>query len=546
MRIHFYYIFLAIIFFTLAPFNSAIPAFLLIWTGVALTIISSAYIFKKPTVFRKQSDGSIPFFISILLLPFILGVQLYNIIAIRLDKTDRVHHIKDGVYVGRRLNAGDLLTLENLNIKAVMDMTAEFSALDWSTSVMDLDYLNIPILDHQSPDLNELRQAITWIDNQVELKRPVVVHCALGRGRSVFVVAAYLLAKSPELSVREVLESITKIRHFANLNQAQLKCLVEYHRNNQIKIHDKACLIANPVSGGGKWEDSKNDIIQQLFKSFKLSVEETTIKRSATEIAKQAIENNTQTIIAAGGDGTLREVAQQLVNTDIQCGVIPLGTTNALSHHLYGNISKLDPVGVTLAHITSKRCEKIDTATCNQKTVLLLVGIGLEHEMINYADRETKNDSGQFAYLEGFFRGFAEGKKHTLHVEFDQQAEQEIPCTSFVVANAAPFTSLLAQGNGAPDIKDGLLDVTWLKPSSKVTSKLIDFVELITASVNFRQGSEKHDTDSNIQVALAKKINIKSDQKISYVIDGEVFEDDVVCIESNPQSLNIFKDKSQL
>ncbi|GAA5143111.1 diacylglycerol kinase family protein [Thalassotalea piscium] len=544
MFVYLYYIALAILSFVVVVIGSGAVAFLFAWLGLSLTLVSSAYLLKNPSIFRKNSDGSIPFIISLVLLPFIVGVHLYNIIATWFDKTDRIHHINHGVHVGRRLNSSDLLTLEELNINAIVDMTAEFSALNWSASAMELDYFNIPVLDHQSPKEEELRQAITWIDNQVTRDRKVVVHCALGRGRSVFVVAAYMLAKSPDLSVREVLENITKIRSFAKLNRSQMKRLVEYHQQNKIYINEEACLIANPVSGGGKWLTSKELVIDQLSRHFKLIVHETTLEQSASDFAKQAINNNIKTIIAAGGDGTLREVAEHLVNTDTLFGVIPLGTANALAHHLYGNLSKIDPVGTAMSHIVSKNCEKIDTASCNNQTVLLLVGIGLEHEMISYADRDNKNNSGQFAYLEGFFRGFADGKSYPLKVKFDQEAEQEINCTSFVVANAAPFTSLLAQGNGSPDFTDGLLDVTWIKPTADTTSKLVDFAELVSASFNLRQGNELPNEQGNINATLAKKVTVTSDKAISYVIDGEVFEEQSVCIESNPESLNVFINKS--
>jgi diacylglycerol kinase family enzyme len=62
----------------------------------------------------------------------------------------------------------------------------------------------------------------------------------------------------------------------------------------------------------------------------------------------------------------------------------------------------------------------------------------------------------------------------------------------------------------------------------------------VTASFNLRQGNEESN-NSNIQAKLAKVVTVKSDQPINYVIDGEVFEDDTVCIESNPQSLNVLR-----
>ncbi|WP_186758773.1 dual specificity protein phosphatase family protein, partial [Vibrio cyclitrophicus] len=78
---------------------------------------------------------------------------------------------------------------------------------------------------HKAPKLHKLKHAINWIDTQINQSRSVVVHCALGRGRSVFVFAAYLLAKNPSLTVEQALKSINDVRSTARLNNLQLKAL---------------------------------------------------------------------------------------------------------------------------------------------------------------------------------------------------------------------------------------------------------------------------------------------------------------------------------
>jgi preprotein translocase subunit YajC len=60
-----------------------------------------------------------------------------------------------------------------------------------------------------------------------------------------------------------------------------------------------------------------------------VAAHETTRPGEATELARQAVRRGANVVIAAGGDGTVSEVANGLVYTDTALGVLPVGTTNA-------------------------------------------------------------------------------------------------------------------------------------------------------------------------------------------------------------------------
>ena len=61
---------------------------------------------------------------------------------------------------------------------------------------------------------------------------------------------------------------------------------------------------------------------------------ETGAPGSATTIAKEAVKEGYDTVLACGGDGTVHEAVQSLVGTDVALGVVPLGTANALAADL--------------------------------------------------------------------------------------------------------------------------------------------------------------------------------------------------------------------
>ncbi|MAJ40402.1 MAG: hypothetical protein CMK62_09990 [Pseudoalteromonadaceae bacterium] len=528
------YLILALIFIFIGwEVNSVYFAVVFYWSALSLILVSGAYIFNLAKIFRKRENGVIPFYIRWAFVPFLLGVQIYNAYSRKHDKVPPIQKINDHLFLACRLFPSDIDTLKENGITAILDVTCEFDGLEWSSTQENISYLNIPVLDHSVPTHSQLNQAINWIHHHIKEDRRVVVHCALGRGRSVFVMAAYLLSQDKNADVHQVLAQIKETRETANLNKHQLRHLAKRHKKGELVIKNKAVIIANPVSGTKMWQDKEHLIVARLSAYYDLEVLTTTKEIDGIELAKQAIKNKPDIIIACGGDGTVTEVASVLVNTQCKLGIIPMGTANALAHVLMGISSKIIPVEQACDLIIDGQTQTIDTAYCNDELMLLLAGIGYEQSMVEKADRDSKNESGQLAYLSGFFQAFSEQKAQTLYVTLDDNQTQEVNTNSFIVANAAPFTTLLAQGGGQPDHEDGLLDINWLLPSDENTTRVLSIAELMFSSITQTHlAISSHHTN-------AKKVTITADEEIKYVLDGEIKIADTLTITVDPASLNV-------
>ena len=103
---------------------------------------------------------------------------------------------------------------------------------------------------------NYIKQLTGSILNQVKADRRVVVHCALGSGRSVFVMAALLTKPRKDAILHTVLVQIKETRQSAKLNKRVyfLRHLIKRHLQGDLLIKNKAVLIANPVSGTKLWQ----------------------------------------------------------------------------------------------------------------------------------------------------------------------------------------------------------------------------------------------------------------------------------------------------
>ncbi|WP_434939595.1 diacylglycerol kinase family protein [Shewanella sp. HL-SH8] len=526
-------------------FNSPWAKFFIGWLALSLGLVSFAYWFNAGGVFRKKQNGSIPWYISWGFVPFLLGCQVYNAWARKHDKVPAIQKIEDQLYLACRLFPSDIEYLKTQGVDAILDVTAEFDALDGTLLAEDIDYLNVPVLDHSVPSEAQLNQAINWLNNQVRNGKKVVVHCALGRGRSVLVLASYLACRDSKSNLEDVLHSINEIRHTARLNKWQFTKVSQMYQQNRIKINKTLYLIANPVSGGGKWQDDAEYIQQTLSSYYRVKLLETTEDKDAAVQAREAVKCGADIVVACGGDGTVNEVASILVNTTMTLGIIPMGTTNALAHTLFGVGSKVIPVAQAVDILIQGHYQPIDTAICNERIMLLLVGIGFEHKMIETANRDKKNESGQFAYLSGLWDAIDENQPLSLSMQLDDGKTHTIDTTSIVIANSAPFSSLLAQGNGEPNIIDGLLDITWIEPTESSQEQLLSLVDLLFTGITrlWNQTNNKLESDA-IHHAQAKRIYLTAQQKIHYVIDGELFESNDVTVEVVPKSLKVFVPKT--
>ena len=99
----------------------------------------------------------------------------------------------------------------------------------------------------------------------------------------------------------------------------------------------KALLLYNPLSGQRSERRLQQiETVAAILRSAGVAVSNSLTRSAAdaTAQARQAVLSGYDTVFACGGDGTIHDVVQGLVGTDVALGVIPLGTANALAHDL--------------------------------------------------------------------------------------------------------------------------------------------------------------------------------------------------------------------
>jgi YegS/Rv2252/BmrU family lipid kinase len=296
-----------------------------------------------------------------------------------------------------------------------------------------------------------------------------------------------------------------------------------------------ACLIFNPVAGQSDSEQDLANIKRILEPEFNLDIQFTTEEIGGGELARQAVKNNAEMIIASGGDGTISAVAEALVGADIPLGVIARGTANAFANAL----DIPDNIDAACQVIVGGATKKVDAAMCNGKPMILLAGVGFEAETVENADRETKNRLGMLAYILSGLKQLRELEKFETILETEDRIIT-IRANAVTIANAAPPTSVLAHGTAGVIYDDGLLDITIVAPETRANALAISYHLLQSASND--EAAERDD----VGYLRTNWIKVTTDPPQKVVVDGELVGTTPIEIKCIPQGLTIFAPVEQV
>jgi YegS/Rv2252/BmrU family lipid kinase len=295
-----------------------------------------------------------------------------------------------------------------------------------------------------------------------------------------------------------------------------------------------AYLIFNPVAGQGDAEQDLAKIRAILEPSIALEIHQTTAEVDADQLALVAVKQGVESVIVAGGDGTISATANALMETGIPLGIICRGTANAFANAL----DLPTTIEAACETILAGETRVVDAAKCNNMPMILLAGIGFEAETVDRTDRESKNRLGLLAYILAGIEQLGQMTQFDAEIETDDKIIH-VTAAAITIANAAPPTSILAQGSAGVIFDDGLLDVTIVAPTNRTGVIAVSY-ELLTSAL---KGDAT--TRPDIGYLRAKKLTITTEPPQKVVIDGEVLGTTPVTIECIPNGLTIFSPQTE-
>jgi diacylglycerol kinase (ATP) len=187
----------------------------------------------------------------------------------------------------------------------------------------------------------------------------------------------------------------------------------------------KATILFNPNSGRGRHRKAELEKAVGILQSAGVRTELTVCLSSqeATQHAHVAVAAGSDTVFACGGDGTIHDVIQGLVGTNVALAILPLGTANALAHDLALPLDPSDAARALLKgevrRIPLGRLEYQDfsgkMASCY---FTVAAGIGVDAHLFYKLNSELKQRSGMIAYYVKAWHLWATYRMPRFEVEY--------------------------------------------------------------------------------------------------------------------------------
>jgi diacylglycerol kinase family enzyme len=200
---------------------------------------------------------------------------------------------------------------------------------------------------------------------------------------------------------------------------------------------------------------------------------ETSENDPGTGQAKQALERGADVVIAAGGDGTVRTVAEELRGTGVPLALLPSGTGNLLARNLNLTLDDVEHALDSAFHGDDRSIDvgvvelREGTEPIRRHSYLVMAGVGIDARMIAATDDDLKAKAGWLAYVKAI--GTVMRDKNELRVRYrlDDGRVHSARAHTVLIGNCGSLpANILLLPEAAVD--DGEFDIVVLRPEGFV------------------------------------------------------------------------------
>jgi len=287
-------------------------------------------------------------------------------------------------------------------------------------------------------------------------------------------------------------------------------------------------VVLNPMAGNCTADDVRQALDRHMGDQVHADIFETTglEDEDVVAVVRAELSQAPAMVVAAGGDGTISEVAEALIGTDIPLGIIPVGTANIFARELG---IPLDLDGACALLDSPDTTTSVDAMKVGEKYFVLQIGIGIDSLMIRDTDRRAKRRFGRAAYLWTAFSRLIGYQPVRFTIVADGRHSRprasQVLIANGGVLGAPPFS-------WGPHIRpdDGKIDVCIVSARTA-----LDYLGLIWHTLLAQQRR-----DRNVRYLTAThSIAISADHPLPIQADGEIIGETPLQILVVPDALKV-------
>lgn len=251
------------------------------------------------------------------------------------------------------------------------------------------------------------------------------------------------------------------------------------------------------------------------------------------KVAREALADGADVVLAAGGDGTVRSVASAMRGSGVPLALLPSGTGNLLARNLHLTLDDLDE-SISTAFTGTNRdidlgvidIERPDGARENFVFVVM-AGLGLDAKMIANTDDDLKKRVGWLAYVDAIIKSLRDKNRLYIRYNLDDQGNRNVRVHTVMIGNCGSLPgNILLLPDAAVD--DGEFDIVALRPEGlfgwiQVWVKIVWENGVLRRSQVGRKIMSLTKEVRTLRYLRGKKLLLRLDRPEEFELDGDAF-----------------------
>jgi len=281
-------------------------------------------------------------------------------------------------------------------------------------------------------------------------------------------------------------------------------------------------IISNPASGKSG-QKIRHDVIGQM-RSAGAEIEHvaTTSHGEGCSRAREAAKSGKfDAVIAAGGDGTIHDVACGLIGTPCPLGIIPMGTANVFAREVGLGFSPARLAETLLSGST----RSVPVGIVNDEIFLFVIGVGFDAAAVEYFETGNHRGFGIGGFIPPVLQALVSENGTALQVSIDGTSHE---AHWVIVTRVQHYAANILLAEEASLHGDKLYAV--LFSGASVLARIRQLAAMMTGMLKY---------DPGISVISCRQLQVKADQPVPVQVDGEAKGKLPLEIGIHPERLNI-------
>ena len=283
--------------------------------------------------------------------------------------------------------------------------------------------------------------------------------------------------------------------------------MAQHHPPRYTHLYLGMKIIANPRAGHSRGARAIREL-RLLLGAREINYElfETRYPGHATELARRLAEKGTSRIIVFGGDGTISEVVNATVNTEIELGVISVGTGNDLARSLGLPYNKPEKA---LEVVLTGEPTKVDVGWEQDRFFISTLGLGFP-AIIAHEANKMKHLKGSLAFFAATYKAINHLRSVPARITLDN-VTLNVNCTAVLIQNTRFCGGGLLMAPAAR-MDDGLFDVVVVNDIGKV-DLMLNFPKIYRG---------RHLEHPKFSLYRSRSVRIDTPTNLSKMFDGDI------------------------